>query len=198
MPMTDTPAAEDTVEDTAEPALVQQPRLWQDETWTAKVIKNEDDDGWAVAMTRRGEAEAALVGPWTMGRDKKTPKPLDAPAFFTLVKTASEVLRRHEQQLHAQLHKSVKVTAAAGTFLVTLDIVPSEDEAYAVLAAQDATGTEQAIYNNLVRFLLAGSQRGLRVRINYVWITLTCNLQSCIIFSCSSIQLLLQISTLTF
>jgi len=144
MPMTDTPAVEDTTEDTVEPALVQQPRLWQDETWTAKVIKNEDDDGWAVAMTRRGEAEAALVGPWTMGRDKKNPKPLDAPAFFTLVKTASEVLRRHEQQLHAQLHKSVKVTAAAGTFLVTLDIVPSEDEAYAVLAAQDATGTEQA------------------------------------------------------
>jgi hypothetical protein len=142
--MIDTPAVEDATAGTAEPTLVQQPRLWQDDTWTAKVIKNEDDDGWAVAMTRRGEAEAALVGPWTMGRDKKNPKPLDAPAFFTLVKTASEVLRRHEQQLHAQLHKSVKVTAAAGTFLVTLDIVPSDDEAYAVLAAQDATGTEQA------------------------------------------------------
>jgi hypothetical protein len=29
-----------------------------------------------------------------MGRDKKNPKPLDASAFQTLVKTASEVLRR--------------------------------------------------------------------------------------------------------
>jgi hypothetical protein len=56
-----------------------------------------------------GEAEPALVGPWTMGRDKKNPKPLDTNAFNTLVKTASEVLRRHEQQLHAQLHKQFDV-----------------------------------------------------------------------------------------
>ena len=28
----------------------QEPRLWQGDGWTAKVIKNEDDDGWAVAM----------------------------------------------------------------------------------------------------------------------------------------------------
>ena len=69
------------------------------------MIKNEDDDGWAVSMTRHGDPEPALVGPWTMGRDKKNPKPLDTPAFHTLVKTASEVLRRHEQQLHAQLNK---------------------------------------------------------------------------------------------
>ncbi len=81
------------------------PTLWSDERWTARVIKNEDDDGWAVAMTRHGDPEPALVGPWTMGRDKKNPKPLDAPAFHTLVKTANEVLRRHEQQLHAQLNK---------------------------------------------------------------------------------------------
>ena len=84
---------------------IQEPTLWSDERWTARVIKNEDDDGWAVSMTRHGDPEPALVGPWTMGRDKKNPKPLDAPAFHTLVKTASEVLRRHEQQLHAQLNK---------------------------------------------------------------------------------------------
>ena len=76
---------------------VHEPRLWADNGWTAKVIKNEDDDGWAVAMTRDGEREPALVGPWTMGRDKKNPKPLDVNAFNTLVKTASEVIRRHEQ-----------------------------------------------------------------------------------------------------
>jgi hypothetical protein len=68
--------------DTAD-APVQEARLWRDERWTAQVIKNEDDDGWAVSMTLRGEAEPALVGPWTMGRDKKNPKPLDAPAFHT-------------------------------------------------------------------------------------------------------------------
>ena len=85
----------------AEGAAVHEPRLWVDNGWTAKVIKNEDDDGWAVAMTRDGEREPALVGPWTMGRDKKNPKPLDVNAFNTLVKTASEVIRRHEQAQHA-------------------------------------------------------------------------------------------------
>ncbi len=66
--------------------IIKQDRLWADNGWTARVIKNEDDDGWAVAMTRDGEAEPALVGPWTMGRDKKNPKPLDTSAFNTLVK----------------------------------------------------------------------------------------------------------------
>ena len=48
---------------------IKQPRLWVVDGWTAKVIKNEDDDGWAVAMIKEGEPEPALVGPWTMGRD---------------------------------------------------------------------------------------------------------------------------------
>ena len=71
-------------------------------------------------MTRHGDSEPALVGPWTMGRDKKNPKPLDAPAFHTLVKTATEVLRRHEQQLHAQLNKHVSVGAGSERIRVAL------------------------------------------------------------------------------
>ncbi|WP_326543214.1 hypothetical protein [Pseudorhodoferax sp.] len=121
-------------------APVQEARLWRDERWTAEVIKNEDDDGWAVSMTLRGEAEPALVGPWTMGRDKKNPKPLDAPAFHTLVKTANEVLRRHEQQLHARLNKEVSVGAGSERIRVTLTIVPDEEYPYAVLKAQDEAG----------------------------------------------------------
>ena len=35
-------------------------------------------------MIKDGEPEPALVGPWTMGRDKKNPKPLDGFAFSTL------------------------------------------------------------------------------------------------------------------
>ena len=126
----------------AESDLCQEPRLWRADGWTARVIKNEDDDGWAVAMTRDGEAEPALVGPWTMGRDKKNPKPLDGPAFSTLVKTASEVLRRHEQQLEAQLHRSVTVTAGPGQdrVRVQLDIVPDDDHPTALLSAFDAGG----------------------------------------------------------
>jgi len=117
-----------------------EPRLWRDNGWTAKVIKNEDDDGWAVAMTLAGESEPALVGPWTMGRDKKNPKPLDTNAFNTLVKTAAEVLRRHEQQLHAQLHRDITVDADGQRITVTLDIVPDDDAPHAILAAHDAGG----------------------------------------------------------
>ena len=128
-------------EDSADGADIQQPRLWRDGVWTARVIKNEDDDGWAVSMTRLGESEPALVGPWTMGRDKKNPKPLDAPAFHTLVKTASEVLRRHEQQLHAQLNKQVSVGAGSERIRVALQIVPDEEHPHGVLTAQDESGT---------------------------------------------------------
>jgi hypothetical protein len=95
-------------------------------------------------MYKDGESEPALVGPWTMGRDKKNPKPLDTPAFHTLVKTASEVIRRHEQQLHARLHKSTVVSTAEGEMKVTLDIVPDEDNPYALLSAFDDMGERVA------------------------------------------------------
>jgi hypothetical protein len=121
-----------------------QPRLWRDNGWTARVVKNNDDEGWAVEMIKQGQPEPALVGPWTMGRDKKNPKPLDTAAFNTLVKTASEVLRRHEQQLHATLHKEVLLSLATGRVAVTLDIVPDEDDPHAWLAATDADGAELA------------------------------------------------------
>jgi hypothetical protein len=57
--------------DTHDP--IHEDRVWRDAHWTARVIKNEDDDGWAVAMYLDGGSEPALVGPWTMGRDKKNP-----------------------------------------------------------------------------------------------------------------------------
>ena len=127
-------------DDTQDTPLIQDPRLWQDERWTAQVIKNEDDDGWAVAMFKAGESEPALVGPWTMGRDKKNPKALDGSAFITLVKTASEFVRRSEQQLHAQLNQSVTVNGQDGRVTVLLRIVPDEDNPYAVLSAQGDGG----------------------------------------------------------
>jgi hypothetical protein len=132
----------------ADAANTQEPRLWSGDGWTAKVIKNEDDDGWAVAMIKDGEPEPALVGPWTMGRDKKNPKPLDGFAFSTLVKTASEFVRRHEQQLHAALHQSILVSATVkGQSIrleVTLDIVPDEDSPYATLGATGEGGGQLA------------------------------------------------------
>ncbi len=133
------PADQDTPEADG-PAAIHQPRLWRDNGWTARVIKNENDEGWAVEMIKQGEPEPALVGPWTMGRDKKNPKPLDTNAFNTLVKTAAEVLRRHEQQLRAQLHKQLTVSTTSGAVSVTLDIIPDDDEPHALLGAQDQEG----------------------------------------------------------
>ena len=117
-----------------------QPRLWRDKGWTARVIKNEDDEGWAVAIYLAGQSEPALVGPWTMGRDKKNPKPLDTNAFNTLVKTASEVIRRHEQHLQATLHKQLTVDVAGRRYQVQLDIAPDDESPSATLSARDADG----------------------------------------------------------
>lgn len=141
-PMTDTnehdeAAREIAVED-------QDPAHWKGDGWAARIIKNEDDDGWAVEMTRDGELEPALVGPWTMGRDKKNPKPLDASAFNTLVKTVNEVLRRHEHAAHAALHKSLSLLDDDGARLrVDLDIARDEDDPHAILSAWDEGSGEQ-------------------------------------------------------
>ena len=118
----------------------QDPKLWKGAGWTARVIKNEDDDGWAVEMTSDGETEPALVGPGTMGRDKKNPKPIDTSAFATLVKTANEIIARHEQQRRAQLHRSITVGERGSRLRVDLDVVPDEDDPHARLTATDEAG----------------------------------------------------------
>ena len=133
--------ADVSIEDsTHEPVTIHEPRLWTGDAWTARVIKNEDDEGWAVAMTQDGQAEPALVGPWTMGRDKKNPKPLDTSAFSTLVKTASEIVRRHEQHLQAVLHKQIEVDVGGERIGVNLDITPDEDNPSAQLSARNSAG----------------------------------------------------------
>lgn len=120
---------------------VREARLWKEDGWTARVIPNDDDDGWAVEMLKDGEPDPALVGPWTMGRDKKNPKPLDRNAFNTLVKTATEVLQRHAQQRRAMLHRSVTVDGADGLRVrVDLDVQPDDDDPHAVLSAWDPSG----------------------------------------------------------
>lgn len=119
----------------------QDPTHWKADGWAARIIKNEDDDGWAVEMTRDGELEPALVGPWTMGRDKKNPKPLDPSAFAVLVRAANEVRTRHEQQLRAQLHRSITVTGKSGERVrVDLDIVPDEDDPHSFVSVFDEAG----------------------------------------------------------
>ena len=141
--------------DESEP--IHEPRLWRDHGWTARVIKNNDDEGWAVEMIKQGEPEPALVGPWTMGRDKKNPKPLDTNAFNTLVKTAAEVVRRHEQALHAQLHREFMVGGPDGRVRVTLDVVPDEDDPHALLAASDVSGEPLAQWRVAANYKLSAA-----------------------------------------
>ncbi len=127
-----------------EDASIFEDRLWHHKGWEARVIKNDDDDGWAVSMTQDGQAEPALVGPWTMGRDKKNPKPLDVSAFNTLVKTASEIIRRHEQHLAALLHKTIQIDVRGLRVTVALDIEPDEDNPSATLTATAVDGSQLA------------------------------------------------------
>jgi hypothetical protein len=118
-------------------------RLWRKSGWIARVIKNEEDEGWAIEMTRIGDSEPALVSHWTMGRDKKNPKPIDASAFATLVKTANEILLRHAQSARESLHKSRTITDDLGQRVrVDFDIVQDEDDPHAILASFDADSGE--------------------------------------------------------
>ncbi|HEX3761289.1 MAG TPA: hypothetical protein VHW23_21485 [Kofleriaceae bacterium] len=114
------------------------PRCWKKAGWIARVVKNENDDGWAVEMTRIGESEPSLVSPWTMGRDKVNPKPLDHAGFATLVKGATEVMARHAQAARARLHRSIHCQSDTGARLhVTLDIQEDEDDPHAILVVID-------------------------------------------------------------
>lgn len=123
---------------------IMEPRHWKKSGWNARVIKNEEDDGWAVEMTRLGDAEPALVSPWTMGRDKKNPVPMDQGRFTTMVKTASEVIMRHEQQARAKLHRQLRYNSDDGVSMVAdFDIVPDDDDPHAMLTVRiEATGEE--------------------------------------------------------
>ena len=150
-----TPIPDDMDDDGSDAATaIQEARLWRENGWTARVVKNNDDDGWAVEMVLEGQAEPALIGPWTMGRDKKNPKPLDKAAFNTLVKTAREVVRRHEQHLQALHHKTEWVETDAGRVQIKLDVVTDEDDPHAVLSAHDPHGQELASHRVAASFKL--------------------------------------------
>lgn len=136
---------------------IREARVWAEGGWRAEVIKNEEDEGWAVAMFKTGESEPRLVGPWTMGRDKKNPKPLDKGAFTTLVKTANEFVGRLEQQQRARLHKEITVGFAPNRIFVHLDIDADEFEPSAKLSAFDEAGEELGSQKVEAEFRLTAS-----------------------------------------
>jgi hypothetical protein len=139
---------------TAGDADICEARLWRKNGWTARVIKNEDDDGWAVEMTRKGDDEPALVGPWTMGRDKKNPKPLDAAAFLVLVKTASEVIRRAEQAAAPRRVSQAVVDGQGRRWRVECVDVHDEDDPHARLTLTDSAGTVRREWRERLGFKL--------------------------------------------
>jgi hypothetical protein len=71
------------------------------------------------------------------------------------------VIRRHEQHLHAMLHKSTVVSTEEGELKVTLDIVPDDDDPYALLTAIDQMGEQVAQVRVAPTFKLTpGSAQG--------------------------------------
>ncbi|MBL8957030.1 MAG: hypothetical protein JNK82_40025 [Myxococcaceae bacterium] len=123
---------------------IMEPGLWRKNGWTARVVRNEDGDGWAVEIHKKGISEPALVSPWVMGRDKVNPKPFDSNAFATFVKTASEVLDRSARQRDQALKKKLAIAWEGRWYDVTLELVPDEYEPYSVLAAVDDSGATVA------------------------------------------------------
>ena len=133
-------------------ADIMEPTLWRKNGWTARVIKNEDDDGWAVEIRKAGVPEPALISPWVMGRDKKTPKPFDGPAFATFVKTASEVLDRSARQQDQALRKKLSIAWEGRWYDVCLELIPDEYEPHSVLSATDDGGNVVAKHRVSDRF----------------------------------------------
>ncbi|MHA7630486.1 hypothetical protein [Corallococcus sp. M7] len=127
----------------AEPEVME-PTFWKKNGWAARVIKNEDDDGWAVEIRKQGIPEPVLISPWVMGRDKKNPKPFDAPAFATFVKTASEVLDRSARQRDQAMTKKLSIAWEGKWYEVRLELVPDEYDPHALLSAIDDAGATVA------------------------------------------------------
>jgi hypothetical protein len=160
--MSDAAGMEEAAEQTSDP------RLWKKNGWTARVIENENDEGWAVEMTRDGDSEPVLVSPWTMGRDKVNPKPMGHADFNSLVKGANDVLVRHQAALRAKLHRSITCRSTSGQRLqADLDIQLDEDDPHAILKVVD-TATDEVVRSgrasaafklseaNVQKFLLTG------------------------------------------
>ncbi len=150
----------------AEPDIME-PTLWRKNGWTARVIKNEDDEGWAVEIRKAGLSEPALISPWVMGRDKKNPKPFDGPAFATFVKTASEVLDRSARQRDAALKKKLAIAWEGRWYNVQLELVPDEYEPYALLSATDDAGQTVAKHRVAMNYKLTSDVANTWVRAGF-------------------------------
>jgi len=125
-------------------AIREEDRIWRKRGWIAEIIKNEDGDGWAVSMTREGDVEPAFIAPWTMGRNKKDPKPLNAKDFGTWLKSATEVLGRSQYQNRTAARNIQHVYTDGEHLKIIFDVIRDDYEPIGVLTAHDAIGEEVA------------------------------------------------------
>lgn len=133
------------------------PIVWKihDRGWTAEIIKSEEGEGWAVTMTPDGYDAPVYMGPWTMGRDKINPKPMDQHAFNTWVKSATEFLARSRYQVRTSDRTALTVYTDEGEKLnVIFDIDRGDYESEGVLVAEDIYGNEVARCSTDPRFSL--------------------------------------------
>ncbi|MBK6535121.1 MAG: hypothetical protein IPF99_37975 [Deltaproteobacteria bacterium] len=115
----------------------QDPRLWIADGWTAKVIKNNDDEGWAVEMTRDGDPEPSLVGPWTMGRQEEPEAPRSERLPTPWVRGRERKCFSGTPTRQAQLHPEPSDDVGGRRYRVDLDIAQDEDDPHAMLTAWD-------------------------------------------------------------
>jgi hypothetical protein len=127
------------------------PIVWEMEAegWTARIVDNPNDDGWALAMTRDGDDEPLLVVPWVMGRNKKDPKSLNELDFRTQLKAARDFRTRMHNQRRAAFRKSFTVyNAADEAITVVFDVDQDDFEPQGILSAIDAVG--EALVRHIV------------------------------------------------
>lgn len=117
---------------------------WEDRGWSARILKNDEGEGWAVEVCRRGEALPILRSPWPMTAEQDAPKPLDRSAFNTLVTTASEILQRNSVSPHTGEQQRLKLFVLGRRWEITLEIAFGGLEAGATLSARDADDEEVA------------------------------------------------------
>ena len=126
-------------------AFAREDYVWKERGWTAEIIRDDEGgSGWAVAMTPDGADEPVYTAPWTMGRNKKDPKPMTTRDFLVWIKSASEFLERTQRQLGTRARKSLDLTDPGGAFVRIIFDVQERGEAVGVLTAENSVGLEIA------------------------------------------------------
>jgi len=123
-------------------AFAKEDMVWQERGWKAEIIRDDDGAGWAIAMTPDGADEPVYTAPWTMGRNKKDPKPLKTKDFLVWIKSAKEFVERSSRQTRHSNRKSIDTTDENGDFIRVVFDVVNHGEAKGSLTAFDQVGQE--------------------------------------------------------